>query len=143
VDDALADLSTGWTLRSYPWAGAVSTAHTVLYYDKMGPDAFRTLARDYDEGAILGRRRIVGDLRFDPAEAAEAAEREGAIWATLVEDERRVSRAGYEALAKAAPLLKPSPLPLAFMAGQEPQRARARTISTGRRPSHSSNSTRR
>ncbi|NOU31899.1 MAG: radical SAM protein, partial [Polyangiaceae bacterium] len=32
VDEQLAGLSEGWALRPYPWAGAVSTAHTILYY---------------------------------------------------------------------------------------------------------------
>ena len=32
-------------LRRYPWAGALSTAHTVLHYDKFGPGVFRDRAR--------------------------------------------------------------------------------------------------
>ena len=141
IDDRLAELSAGWTLRSYPWAGAVSTAHTVLYYDRFGPGIFRDLAEREITGAIFGRRRIVGDLRFDPAVAAEAGQREGEIWATLVEDKRRVSRADYEALAKAAPRLESTRVSLAFIAGEEPKRAHSRTI--GRRPSHAANATRR
>jgi radical SAM superfamily enzyme YgiQ (UPF0313 family) len=31
VEERLATLSAAWRLRAYPWAGAVSTAHTVLY----------------------------------------------------------------------------------------------------------------
>lgn len=141
VDDALADLSSGWTLRTYPWAGAVSTAHTVLYYDRFGPSVFRDLAEKEPPSTIFGRRRWTADLRFDPLAASAAGEHEGAIWGELVEEERRVSRADYEARANAAPRLRPSPATLSFVAGEEPQRVRARPV--GRRPSHAANATRR
>ncbi|HEX7665458.1 MAG TPA: radical SAM protein, partial [Polyangiaceae bacterium] len=42
--EQLEELSSGWALRHYPWAGAVSTAHTILYYDRRGPGVFRELA---------------------------------------------------------------------------------------------------
>src|SRR4029078_3412608 len=42
--DRLEELSSGWALRTYPWAGAVSTAHTILYYYRSGPSVFRDLA---------------------------------------------------------------------------------------------------
>ena len=45
VDARLDALARGWLLRSYPWAGAVSTAHTILYYDRFGPGIFKDLAR--------------------------------------------------------------------------------------------------
>ena len=44
LDDALDTLSSSWLLRRYPWAGSLSTAHTVLYYDRHGRDVFRRLA---------------------------------------------------------------------------------------------------
>jgi len=137
VDERLAELSSGWALRTYPWAGAVSTAHTVLYYDRFGPSVFRDLAARGVRDEILGRERTEGDLRFDPLEAARAEERDGAIWATLVVDERRVGRAPYESLAKRAARLRPKPVRVAFVAGEEPARV------PGRRPSHASNATRR
>jgi anaerobic magnesium-protoporphyrin IX monomethyl ester cyclase len=145
VDDRLSDLSTGWTLRTYPWAGAVSTAHTVLYYDRFGPGVFRDLAARGVAEEILGHTRIEADLRFDPMVAARAQGREASIWATLVGDERRIGRAPYEALAARAPALRPRAVRLAFVAGEEPQRvgrgpAKARVA--GRRPSHASNATR-
>ena len=146
VDDQLEELSTGWALRTYPWAGAVSTAHTVLYYDRRGASVFRDLAKRGLREQILGAKTkaFEGDLRFDPRVASRAEEREGAIWSTLVNDQRRVGRGPYEELAARAPALKPKPVRLTFAAGEEPvavvrpKTAKAR----GRRPSHSSNATR-
>lgn len=138
VEDRLAELSEGWTLRTYPWAGAVSTAHTILYYDHFGPTVFRDLVARGLEPAILGAKRVLKDARFDPERAAEAEADESAIWATLVNDERRVGRGPYDALARTKPMLEPRPQRLAFVAGADPVRVRTK----GRRPSHAANSTR-
>ena len=144
VDDRLSALSTGWTLRTYPWAGAVSTAHTVLYYDRFGPSVFRDLAARGVREEILGQTRIEADLRFDPIDAARAHGREASIWATLVVEERRIGRAPYQALAARAPALRPKAVRLAFVAGEEPLRIGRgpKTRVAGRRPSHASNATR-
>ncbi|MDB4994126.1 MAG: yliB [Myxococcaceae bacterium] len=143
VDDKLAELSAGWTLRTYPWAGAVSTAHTVLYYDRFGPSVFRDLAERGLSEEILGNKRMVFDLRFDLDQADRAAARDGAIWSTLVYDQRRVGRAHYEALAARAPSLRPHPVRVAFVAGEEPERIEGtRRKVRGRRPSHAPNATR-
>lgn len=142
VDDRLAELSSGWTLRTYPWAGAVSTAHTILYYDRRGPGVFRELAERGVNDEILGAKgqAFEADLRFDPREASRAEEREGAIWATLVNDQRRVGRAPYDALARCAPALRPKPVRVKFAAGEEPVPiTRKRETPRGRRPSHASN----
>jgi anaerobic magnesium-protoporphyrin IX monomethyl ester cyclase len=146
VNDQLEELSTGWALRTYPWAGAVSTAHTVLYYDRRGASVFRDLAKRGLREEIFGAKKkpFEADLRFDPRAASRAEEREGAIWATLVNDQRRVGRAPYEELAVQAPSLRPKPVRIAFAAGAEPV-AIARPKSAkprGRRPSHASNATR-
>jgi hypothetical protein len=144
VDEQLQDLSSGWALRTYPWAGAVSTAHTILYYDRNGPSVFRDLAERGMREEILGAQKsFTADLRFDPRAAAKAEEREGAIWSALVNDQRRVGRAPYEALAKRAPLLKPRPVRVAFVAGEEPtSMPRPKTTKVrGRRPSHAANAT--
>ncbi|MGZ3455073.1 MAG: B12-binding domain-containing radical SAM protein [Polyangiales bacterium] len=139
VDDKLAELSMGWTLRTYPWAGAVSTAHTILYYERFGPSVFRELAERGVREDILGRKRMVRDLRFDPDRASNAEAREAEIWATLVTEERRVGRAPYEALARKQPRLRPQPVRMTFTAGEEPRHVRR---TRGRRPSHSPNATR-
>ncbi|CAN5693552.1 hypothetical protein BH11MYX4_BH11MYX4_52450 [soil metagenome] len=146
VDDQLGELAAGWALRTYPWAGAVSTAHTILYYDRFGPGVFRDLAaRGLREG-ILGAKKkpFEADLRFDPRDCARAEQREGAIWSTLVNEQRIVGRLPYEALASRAPSLRPKPVRVSFLAGDDPapvarpKRPKVR----GRRPSHSSNSLR-
>ena len=143
VDDRLARLSEGWTLRTYPWAGAVSTAHTILYYDRFGPGVFRDLAERGLDEAILGAKSLVSELRFDLDEADQALAHEGQIWATLVHEQRRVGRSHYEALAAAAPSLPPRPMRASFVAGEEPRRVETRRGRVrGRRPSHAPNATR-
>ncbi|RYE92129.1 MAG: radical SAM protein [Myxococcales bacterium] len=143
VDERLAELSEGWTLRTYPWAGAVSTAHTILYYDRFGPSVFRDLAERGLDEEILGARPLVSDLRFDLDEADQAVAHEGAIWATLVHEQRRVGRVHYEALAASAPSLAPRPMRASFVAGEEPRRVEVRRGRVrGRRPSHAPNATR-
>jgi anaerobic magnesium-protoporphyrin IX monomethyl ester cyclase len=134
----LADVSAAWALRPYPWAGAVSTAHTVLHYERFGPGVFRDLAKRGVREELFGARPFERTLRFDPFVASEAEERDGAIWSTLVNDERRISRDAYGAHAAKAPRLEPSkrPITIAFEAGQTPKRTR------GRRPSHAHNATR-
>ena len=149
VDDRLTELSSGWALRTYPWAGAVSTAHTVLYYDRFGTSVFRDLAERGVHEEILGAGRpFTAELRFDPRACARAEEREGAIWATLVNEQRRVGRVPYEALAERAPALRPKPIRIAFAAGHDPVPAPAPRVGPasragvrGRRPSHASNAT--
>ena len=136
VDAHLADLSSGWTLRTYPWAGAVSTAHTIQYYERFGPSVFRDLAARGLHERVFGARSFEVEMRFDPSRAARAQERDAAIWATLVHDERRVGRAAYEAHASAMPRLRPSPVRVRFAAGAAPQRVK------GRRPSHAVNEAR-
>jgi hypothetical protein len=136
VDAELDALSSGWALRTYPWAGAVSTAHTVLYYDRFGPRVFKDLATRCLRDRVLGEARFEASLRFDPESCARAAEDEGAIWQTLVMEERRVGRAVYDAHAAALPPLRPRPWRLVFQVGEAPRRVR------GRRPSHAPNAAR-
>ena len=38
LDQAIDRLSAGWWLHDYPWAGALSTAHTLLWYARYGKD---------------------------------------------------------------------------------------------------------
>jgi len=146
VNEQLEELSTGWALRTYPWAGAVSTAHTILYYDRRGASVFRDLAARGLREEILGtqKKAFQADLRFDPRACSRAEEREGEIWSTLVNEQRRVSRTFYDELASQAPSLRPKPVRIAFRAGEEPTPvAGAKPAKTrGRRPSHSSNATR-
>ncbi|MBS2012236.1 MAG: cobalamin-dependent protein [Deltaproteobacteria bacterium] len=143
VDARLGELSEGWALRAYPWAGAVSTAHTILYYERFGPSVFRDLAERGLDEHVIGARPFEAELRFDPGGCAEAEEHEAGIWGTLVGEQRRVGREPYEALARRAPSIAPRPVRLVFEAGMplaavpRAKGAKAR----GRRPSHATNAT--
>jgi hypothetical protein len=146
-DDALADLSSGWVLRTYPWAGAVSTAHTILHYERFGAGVFREHASlGADHGAVLGSTAFSSELRFDPRAAALAGEREAETWGTLVNDRRCVSRSAYESLtAEMPPLMRhhEGRLRLEFRTGAEPSPIPARRRRRApRRPSHAPNATR-
>jgi anaerobic magnesium-protoporphyrin IX monomethyl ester cyclase len=105
VERDLADLASRFVLRSYPWAGAVSTTHTILYYDRFGPGAFRTKAAAVGGSVEVSSR--AASPKFDVAAAMEAAERDRAIWTTLVHERRAVSRALYDELASSLPSLRP------------------------------------
>jgi hypothetical protein len=139
LDDALGRLSSGWQLRRYPWAGSLSTAHTVFYYDRFGPSVFRDLARRPRAAGPFGVR--VGDApaRFDLDEVAGSDENEAEIWHHLVRERRHVSRAAYVALAAQLSSVLPRARPrlYRFRAGEPPVRGRA--APTGRRPPNSSN----
>jgi hypothetical protein len=144
LDDRLSALSAGWTLRPYPWAGAVSTAHTVLHYDRFGASVFRDRGGEAgdERPTLLERRPFEAALRFDPFVAMNAEARDQEIWATLVNDERRIGRAAYEAHASRAPRLRPSrsPVHVVFAAGDDPMRVAVRRPSVrGRRPDHAVN----
>lgn len=141
VDAALERLSSAWFLRRYPWAGAVSTAHTILHYRRFGPGVFRDLAARPPRGRPFGARTTRGELRYDLATLAGAAAREAAIWSALVHEDRRVSRAAYEERAAAERRRRPRPTRYAFAPGALPSPVGdERGRSTGRRPSHATSS---
>jgi hypothetical protein len=133
VDLGLARLSRKWRLMRYPWAGAVSTAHTVLYYERFGRKVFRDLCQARTRSpAIFGYRVREAETRFDPADCARAEGRESDAWRTLAFEKREVSREAYAALVEGAPLVLPRPGRMRFAAGEE-------MVSMGRRPKHASN----
>ncbi len=138
IDVALGRLSSKWRLRRYPWAGAVSTAHTVLYYDRFGRGAFRDLARAASDvrSRMFGHHGGEAVARFDLATVAETERRELAIWQELVFQQRVVSRAAYAELAAKTPSLAPRPRRYRFTSGETPGGK-----SIGRRPSAAANAT--
>jgi hypothetical protein len=140
VEDELAELSRGWTLRPYPWAGAVSTAHTLLHYARFGSGVFRARASSGAYGRVLGATPFDAVVKFDLGRAEEALRCDAEIWTALVHDERLVSREAYAARAGNAPHATARPLTYRFAAEAPPapsSRARA-----GRRPSHRHNAAR-
>jgi hypothetical protein len=144
IDDRLDTLSAGWTLRPYPWAGAVSTAHTVLHYDRFGAGVFRDLAARGVRARIFGARAFEDELAFDPSSAERAEGRDAEIWSHLVNEERRIGRAPYEELAASAPRLRPAKkaVRILFSAGKPPVRVSSEQPRAGRRPSHAPNAAR-
>jgi len=149
LEAAVGALSSQWRLHRYPWAGALSTAHTMLWYRERGKDVFRRLGAA-PEPEIPGARARVAAARFDVARVAEvSAAREAEIWAELVHARRRVGRAAYHELADALPHAQPAPGRFRHEAGREPVSAgpkrregRAhRDLRGGRRPSHAANAT--
>jgi len=112
-------LARSFRLRPYPWAGALSTAHSLLRYDRHGPDAFR--GRPERPPALP---EPPPGLRYDVAAlAATAGDTEAAIWDELIAG-RAVSRAAYEALAAQAPAAVPR-------RGRAPRATRAARAAAG------------
>jgi hypothetical protein len=145
LEEAVSELSRGWRLHRYPWAGALSTAHTMLWYARHGKDVFRRLGPRAT--AVPGARVREADSKFDvELVAATAAENEGTIWEELVHGERCVRTSAYHAKAETLARLAPSPSRWRYAAGHEPQRVerpgvgKARRTGSGRRPSHAGNS---
>ena len=102
LDAALEQLSSCWRLGRYPWAGALSTAHTMLWYERFGPQVFKELAGG-PAPEVPGAKSRTAPARYDVAALARAAAaHEASIWQTLVREERRVSRARYRELADGA-----------------------------------------
>ena len=109
VDAALGQLSRHWRLEHYPWAGALSTAHTMLYYQRFGKDCFRDHS-DIREAPIPGARTRVFPSRFDVlAISQDAPAQESLVWETLVYQQRLVGRGPYCALTQDLPVATPQP----------------------------------
>jgi hypothetical protein len=106
LDQALEQLASGWLLRSYPWAGSLSTAHAIFYYDHFGPGVFRDLAGQA-HGRILTEGPAERACRFDLHKLALAEQNEAAIWHELTHVRRQVSRQAYNELAAQLPALRP------------------------------------
>jgi len=107
LDRAIRRLSGGWLLRSYPWAGSLSTAHTLLWYERYGPDIFKRLAEKPERERL--RKNRLRRTRYDPEKVGAAAfANEDRIWQELVYTHREVSRDLYARLAGACPEARPS-----------------------------------
>jgi len=136
LDEALNDLSKGWWLRRYPWAGSLSTAHTLFYYLRFGKGALRELAGV--EGGVIGARSTVRKAQYDLEVLEEAQERESEIWQALTHEQRRISREAYRELAQQSPSVTPSPQTYRLLAGHPPVLLHRRST-RARRPKHQPN----
>ncbi len=131
LEGAIAELSNRWLLRRYPWAGSLSTAHTLLWYDRFGPGVFRDLSGRPPAAEPAPESRA--PARFDVARVArESAEAEAEIWQELVYERRAVSRVLYDELAAERPRASPAPRAWRYAPGRAPR-------PDGRRPRHAPN----
>jgi hypothetical protein len=105
LEQALDGLATHWLLRSYPWAGSLSTAHTIFYYDHFGSGVFRDLAGQA-HGHLLGKAPTKRDARLPWSKLALAEANEAAIWHELTHVRRHISRQAYDDLAAQLPSLR-------------------------------------
>jgi Fe-S oxidoreductase len=103
LEEALDRLASGWLLRRYPWAGSLSTAHTIFYYDHFGPRVFKELAGQA-RGRVLGQLPAVRAL--DLRRLSRAEQREAEIWHEMTHVRRQVSRQTYDELTARLPVLK-------------------------------------
>ncbi len=103
IDERVDELSGKWRLRDYPWAGALSTAHTLLWYDRYGPDIFKRLAEMKIRFAPPVKPGFPPS-RFDFERIVEIAEEnEARIWAELIRQKEAVGPELYRKLAQALP----------------------------------------
>jgi hypothetical protein len=103
LDQAIDRLSAGWWLHDYPWAGALSTAHTLLWYARYGSDVFTRLA-DTPRRIARPKKTFSHPQRFDIDRMRRVAGRhEAEIWQTLIYDHKAVSPARYDLCSSAYP----------------------------------------
>jgi anaerobic magnesium-protoporphyrin IX monomethyl ester cyclase len=106
VDAAIDKLARSWWLHRYPWAGSLSTAHTLLWYDHYGPEVFKRFAGTRQKLTPSYPRKRSASMRFAVEQMAQQAQaHEVAIWHTLIREKRTVTRALYHQLAEALPTM--------------------------------------
>lgn len=91
TDAAISRVSRHWWLNPYPWAGSLSTAHTLLWYDHYGPDVFRRFATE--------AKGFTGTYPDQNSAYDAVFEREAEIWRQLIYEKRSISRGEYCCLA--------------------------------------------
>lgn len=102
IDQAVNDLSQSYWFHSYPWAGSLSTAHSLLWYDHYGPDVFHRFSGIH--APVPGHQfKVNRDIQKIEAQAQQ---NENQIWQTLVYERRSVSRKEYLAMASALTSIK-------------------------------------
>jgi anaerobic magnesium-protoporphyrin IX monomethyl ester cyclase len=101
LDQAVEALSAGWWLHDYPWAGSLSTAHTLLWYARYGSDAFKRFAGTprLQAGPLQSSFR---SRRFDINRMMRVAGRhEAEIWHRIIYDQKEVSPERYDVYSRA------------------------------------------
>jgi Radical SAM superfamily len=106
IEARLNRIARHWNLHHYPWAGSLSTAHTLLWYERFGPQIFKQLARK--KGLRSGARvdALAAALPHHVRRVAEHAfENEANLWHMLVHGKRTVTPHLYRQLAENLPSL--------------------------------------
>jgi len=107
IDDAIDSLSRQWWLHDYPWAGSLSTAHTLLWYACFGRDIFKGQAK-IQRRMALPKQKPELKSRYDIQKIRRrTGNHEAGIWEHLIHGQKAVDRDRYEALAKALPHVYP------------------------------------
>jgi hypothetical protein len=99
IDDAIDALSSRWWLHDYPWAGSLSTAHTLLWYAHEGRDIFKRQA-GIQRRISLPKGKSGLKSRYDMKKLMlQAGANEAEIWNRLIHEQKSVSQKQYETLA--------------------------------------------
>jgi len=106
IDAFVEKLSRWFWLHKYPWAGSLSTAHSLLWYRRYGPDVFRKISH-----MRLPQKPVTSSRRLKKIEkmALTSQENEENIWHTLIYKKRSVSPKNYRHMAAQIPSI-PNPL---------------------------------
>ena len=106
IDAFVEKLSRLFWFHKYPWAGALSTAHSLLWYHRYGPDVFRKTSN-----VRLPQKSVASSRRWKKIEkiALASEENEVNIWHTLINKKRSVSSKAYRQMAAQIPSI-PNPL---------------------------------
>ncbi|WP_300458220.1 radical SAM protein [Desulfobacula sp.] len=108
IDRAIDRLSDQWWLHDYPWAGALSTAHTLLWYARKGTGVFRTHAVTPRRVVMPGQQPPLKS-RYDMEQImTRAQDHEAGIWQTLIHEQAAVSPGRYDVLARTLPRAFPA-----------------------------------
>jgi hypothetical protein len=92
-------LSRKWRLHDYPWAGALSTAHTLLYYERFGTGIFKRLAGITKYNPPPGKPSFPPS-RFDVEKMMEKTyENEALIWEKLIYEIEKVEPRLYRCIS--------------------------------------------
>jgi hypothetical protein len=107
IDEAIDRLSRQWWLHDYPWAGSLSTAHTLLWYARASRNIFKEQAKTHGRKALPGQKSGL-KIRYDVQKIMDRAwNHEAGIWDQLIHELKAVSLDQYEALAKGLPPVYP------------------------------------
>ncbi len=100
IDAFVEKLSRWFWLHYYPWAGSLSTAHSLLWYRRFGPDVFRKISH-----MRLPQKPVASSRRRKEIEkiAMASQENEENIWHTLIYKKRSVSPKAYRHMAAQIP----------------------------------------